>query len=98
MGLFSVKSKKEAKRSKGKTSACDARKGSVTIYLFLSLSPTSYSKCTMYTNAILKDSVLFIRWFRAPFFEQVVYALGVLFVTSVSDVLPDVKRHFRLFD
>ena len=38
MGLFSVKSKKEAKRSKGKTSACDARKGGVTIYLFLSLS------------------------------------------------------------
>ena len=41
MGLFSVKSKKEAKRSKGKTSARDARKGGVTIYLFLSLSPTS---------------------------------------------------------
>ena len=43
-------------------------------------------------------SVLFIRWFWAPFFSQVVYALGVLVVTSASDVVPVVKRRFRLFD
>ena len=43
-------------------------------------------------------SVLFVRRFRAPFFEQVVYALGVLIVTSPSDVSPVVKRRFRLFD
>ena len=30
--------------------------------------------------------VFFVRWFWRPFFEQVVYALGVLVVTSVSDV------------
>jgi len=43
-------------------------------------------------------SVLFVRWFWAPFFEQVVRALGLLVVTSESDALPVVKRHFRLFD
>ena len=42
--------------------------------------------------------VFFVRWFWRPFFEQVVFALGVLVVPSVSDVLPVVKRHFRLFD
>ena len=45
-----------------------------------------------------KPSVLFVRWFWAPFFSQVVYALGVLVVPSGSDVSPVVKRHFRLFD
>ena len=46
-----------------------------------------------------KASVLFVRWFWAPFFEQVVHALGLLFVTSESDVYTHaVKRHFRLFD
>jgi hypothetical protein len=45
-----------------------------------------------------KVSVFFVRWFRAPFFEQVVYAVGVLFVTSGSDVWPVVQRRFRLFD
>ena len=45
-----------------------------------------------------KVSVFFVRWFWALFFEQVVFALGVLVVTSVSDVFPVVKRHFRLFD
>ena len=45
-----------------------------------------------------KFSVLLVCWFWAPFFEQVVYAVVVLFVTSVSDVYPEVKRHFRLFD
>ena len=101
MGLLEVKSKKEAKRSKGKTSVCDALNGGVTIFFFslsLSLSPTFYSKCTLYSNVILKYSVLFVRRFRAPFFEQVVYALGVLVVTSASDVYPLVKRRFRLFD
>ena len=83
-----MKSKNEAKRSKGKTSACDARKGGVTIYLFLSLSLslTSYSKCTMYSRVILKGSVFFIRRFQRPFFEQVVYAVGVLVIPSASDV------------
>jgi hypothetical protein len=32
-----------------------------------------------------EPSVFFVRWFWAPFFEQVVFALGVLVVTSVSD-------------
>ena len=45
-----------------------------------------------------KPSVLFIRWFWAPFFSQVVKAVGVLEVSSVSDVWPVVERHFRLFD
>ena len=45
-----------------------------------------------------KFSVLLVCWFWTPFFEQVVYAVVVLFVTSVSDVLPVVKRRFRLFD
>ena len=45
-----------------------------------------------------RPSVFFVRWFWAPFFEQVVYAVGVLFVTSASDVYPVVQRHFRLFD
>ena len=45
-----------------------------------------------------KFSVLFVRWFRAPFFVLVVHALGVLVVTSASDVSPVVKRYFRLFD
>ena len=42
-------------------------------------------------------SVLFVRWFWAPFFSQVVKAVGVLVVPSVSDVCPLVERHFRLF-
>ena len=42
-------------------------------------------------------SVLFVCWFWAPFFEQVVFAIGVFVVTSVRDVLPEVKRRFRLF-
>jgi hypothetical protein len=45
-----------------------------------------------------KFSVFFVRWFWARFFEQVVYAVRVLEVTSVRDVSPVVKRHFRLFD
>jgi len=45
-----------------------------------------------------KVSVFFVRWFWALFFEQVVFALALFVVTSVSDVFPVVKRHFRLFD
>ncbi|CAL6355627.1 unnamed protein product [Bathycoccus prasinos] len=45
-----------------------------------------------------KFSVFFVRWFWAPFFEQIVHALGVLAIPSESDVFPVVKRHFRLFD
>ena len=45
-----------------------------------------------------KFSVLLVCWFWAFFFEQVVYAVVMLFVTSVSDVLPVVQRRFRLFD
>ena len=44
-----------------------------------------------------KPSVLFIRWFLAPFFSQVVKAVGVLVVPSESDVFRVVERHFRLF-
>ena len=43
-------------------------------------------------------SVFFVRWFWAPFFSQVVKAVGVLEVSSESDVSPVVKRRFRLFD
>ena len=32
-----------------------------------------------------KPSVFFVRWFRTPFFEEVVYAVGVLVVTSLPD-------------
>ena len=45
-----------------------------------------------------KCGVFFVRWFREPFFEQVVFALGLLVIPSESDVSPEVKRHFRLFD
>ena len=42
--------------------------------------------------------VLFVRWFWRPFFEQVIFAVGVFPVTNESDVFPVEKRHFRLFD
>ena len=42
--------------------------------------------------------VFFVRWFRRPFCEQVVYALVVLVIPSASDVSPVSKRHFRLVD
>ena len=45
-----------------------------------------------------KESVFFVRWFWRPFFEQVVFAVGVLEVTSGSDEIPVVERHFRIFD
>ena len=45
-----------------------------------------------------KFTVLFVRWFWAPFFLQVVHALGLVVVTSSRDELPVVNRHFRLFD
>ena len=43
-------------------------------------------------------SVLFVRWFWRPFFEQVVFALGVFVIPSAGDVSPVVQRRFRLFD
>ena len=61
--------------------------------LSLSLSMISQSSQTLD-----KFSVLFVRRFWAPFFEQVVFAIGVLVVTSESDVSPVVKRRFRLVD
>ena len=36
----------------------------------------------------LSDMLFFVRWFWAPFFEQVVKAVGVLVIPSVSDALP----------
>ena len=45
-----------------------------------------------------KCGVFFVRWFREPFFEQVVFALGVLVIPSASDGLPVVNRYSRLFD
>ena len=45
-----------------------------------------------------KSRVLYIRWFWRTVFEQVVFALGVLEVTSLGDVFPVVTRRFRLFD
>ena len=41
-----------------------------------------------------KSRVLYIRWFWRPFFEQVVFALGVLVVPSVSDVIPVLRGAF----
>ena len=41
-----------------------------------------------------KVSVFFVRWFWAPFFEQVVFALGVLVVTSVSDCFQSLRGTF----
>ena len=64
----------------------------------LSLS-LSLSRLRFYLFCFLdKLIVVFVRWFWAPFFSHVVFAVGALFVTSVSDVLPVVKGRFRLFD
>ena len=50
------------------------------------------------SHVLGKSSVFFVRWFWRPFFEQVVFALGVFVIPSVRDVSPVVKRHFGLFD
>ena len=81
-------------------------KMSLSFFLFLSLS-LSLNDLPLFSIAVLflgisllildKFSVLFVRWFWAPFFEQVVFAKGVFVVTSVRDVLPEVKRRFHLF-
>ena len=63
----------------------------------ISLSPLFFFSFFLESD-LDEESVFFVRWFWTPFFEQVVFALGVLFVPSASDVLPVVKRHFRLFD
>ena len=78
----------------------------IAVCLSLSLSLIKY--ISIFSVAVLflvswlpnlhKFSVFFVRWFWAPFFEQIVHALGVLAIPSGSDVLPVVKRHFRLFD
>ena len=52
----------------------------------------------LFFHSFDKSSVFFVRWFWRPFFKQVVEAVGVLEVTSPSDVSPVVKRRFRLFD
>ena len=44
-----------------------------------------------------KSRVLYIRWFWRTVFEQVVFALVVLEVTSAGDIEPVVTRRFRLF-
>ena len=67
--------------------------------LLFSRSCFSFSRlCFCFFCCLDKSSVFFVRWFWAPFFEQVVFAVRVFVVTSESDVLPVVKRHFRLFD
>lgn len=48
-------------------------------------------------NSSDKSCVIFVRWFWRAFFEQVVYAIGVLVIPSVSD-MPGMRRYFRLFD
>ena len=63
----------------------------------ISLSPLFFFSFFLESD-LDEESVFFVRWFWTPFFEQVVFALGVLFVPSASDVLSVVKRHFRLFD
>ena len=65
------------------------------LFLFLSLS-LSLNDLSIFSIAVLflgisllildKCSVLFVRWFWAPFFEQVVFAVGLFVVTSASDV------------
>ena len=62
------------------------------------LSSAALNVLALFLADFDKVSVYFVRWFWRPFFEQVVFALGVLVVTSVSDVFPVVKRRFRLFD
>ena len=56
-----------------------------------------FSSFFLFLKVLDKVSVFFVRWFWRPFFEQVVYAVRVSEVTSVRDVLPVVKRRFRLF-
>ena len=67
--------------------------------VFLSvLSSAALGVLALFLADFDKVSVYFVRWFWRSFFEQVVFAIGVLVVTSVSDVFPVVKRRFRLFD
>ena len=71
------------------------------LFLFLSLS-LSLNDLSIFSIAVLflgisllildKCSVLFVRWFWAPFFEQVVFAVGLFVVTSVSDVFASRSR------
>ena len=71
------------------------------LFLFLSLS-LSLNDLSIFSIAVLflgisllildKCSVLFVRWFWAPFFEQVVFAVGLFVVTSASDVFASRSR------
>ena len=70
---------------------------SLSIHLLFSRSCYSFSRICFFCF-LDKPIVFFVRWFWAPFFEQVVFAVGVFVVTGASDVLPVVKRRFRPFD
>ena len=91
--METFESKKEGKRrekwkAKERESSIDQSK----VYIF------SAAAVLLFGLEFNNPSVFFVRWFRTPFFEQVVYALGVLVIPSGSDVSPVVQRHFRLFD
>ena len=83
---------------------CEGSFGRVRVCACLLKGENKISLCPLFFFSFFlesdldEESVFFVRWFWTPFFEQVVFALGVLFVPSASDVLPVVKRHFRLFD
>jgi len=65
-------------------------------FLSLSLSFCSVAIFFVLLLSLDKPNVFFVRWFWAPFFEQVVYAVGLFVVTSVRDVSPVAKKHFHL--
>ena len=70
-------------------------------WIFLVLLLYWCSTCcfsSFFFHKLDKGSVFFVRWFWRPFFELVVFALGVFEVPSASDVFTVVKRHFGLFD
>ena len=69
----------------------------VCVFSIITFCGALFSHSSIILSPIDKSSVFFVRWFRAPFFEQVVFALEVHVVTSESDESPVVKRHFRLF-
>ena len=62
------------------------------------LSSAALNVLALFLADFDKVSVYFVRWFWRPFFEQVIFAVGVFVIPSESDVFPVVKRHFRLFD
>ena len=70
----------------------------VCVFSIITFCSALFSHSSIILSPIDKSCVFFVCWFWAPFFEQVVFALGMLFVTSLGDVSPVVKRHFRLFN